>query len=125
MEASLLTKLAAAATLLASLAVMIHGVGWLALFLAVAADGSAEAWNEFVHATPGLVMAYALIVLFPPLAVQPFFAVVVFATLFAARLLGRVGSRILACARSLLYCRLRFTKLFGIFRGCWRHPWVN
>ena len=75
--------------LVALIPFVVPAVGWAALFLDSAVQGTAAAWRVFAEATPGTVRGYGLIVILVPLLAQPFFAVTVVTVLTAVGIAGR------------------------------------
>ncbi len=105
--------------LVALLPFVVPAVGWVALFLDSAVQGTDAAWQVFVEATPGTVRGYGLIVILVPLLAQPFFAVIVVTVLAAASIAGRatesvyrlVSTRRSSRERQRWSRALRFTRL--------------
>lgn len=75
--------------LVALIPFVVPAVGWAALFLDSAVQGTDAAWRVFAEATPGTVRGYGLIVILVPLLAQPFFAAIVVTVLAAAGIAGR------------------------------------
>lgn len=75
--------------LIALIPFVVPAVGWMALFLDSAVQGTDAGWRVFMKATPGTVRGYGLIVLLVPLLAQPFFATIVVTVLSAAGIAGR------------------------------------
>lgn len=75
--------------LVALLPFVVPAVGWTALFLDSAVQGTDAAWRVFAEATPGTVRGYGLIVILVPLLTQPIFAAIVATVLVTASIVGR------------------------------------
>ena len=105
--------------LVALIPFVMPAIGWMALFLSSAVQGTDAAWRDFVEATPGTVRGYGLIVMLVPLLAQPFFAAIVVTVLAAAGIARRattIAYRLFSNRRSSRERRglsrvFRFTRL--------------